>query len=348
MYQTTTTLLRQLLVRYPAGRGRMLLRTDLDWDKDVEPVTVSDDGATSTFDIEAQRPFVYLKPMLETPDGVKHWAKGPNVLLLMTVEAPADSYPFFEAPEGGTFSNVLELDSTILGRQHYGRVYLPPGYYENTLRRYPVFYMQDGKNLFFPEDAFLGRHWKVDRALTLLDAMNGIDQAVVVGVYSHDRMYDYTQPGYEAYARSIVEEIKPRIDAKVRTFTSKRETGVLGSSLGGVVSFFMAWEYPDVFGLAACMSSTFAYRNDLIDRVLAEPKRDTRFYLDSGWPGDNYEVTLAMAMALARRGYTPRQDFLHLMFPLDEHDENAWSRRLHIPLQLGLSKVTTAARGRFV
>ena len=145
MYQTTTTLLRQLLVRYPAGRGRMLLRTDLDWDKDVEPVTVSDDGATSTFDIEAQRPFVYLKPMLETPDGVKHWAKGPNVLLLMTVEAPADSYPFFEAPEGGTFSNVLELDSTILGRQHYGRVYLPPGYYENTLRRYPVFYMQDGK-----------------------------------------------------------------------------------------------------------------------------------------------------------------------------------------------------------
>ena len=60
----------------------------------------------------------------------------------------------------------------------------------------------------------------------------------------------------------------------------------------------MAWQYPEVFGLAACMSSTFAYRNDLIDRVLSEPKRDTKFYLDSGWPGDNYEVTLAMAMAL--------------------------------------------------
>lgn len=33
------------------------------------------------------------------------------------------------------------------------------------------------------------------------------------------------------------------------------------------------------------------------------------------------------------------------MFPLDEHDENAWSKRLHIPLQIGLSKVATAARG---
>jgi len=178
--------------------------------------------------------------------------------------------------------------------------------------------------------------------------MNAIDHAIVVGVYSGDRMYDYTQPGYEAYARSIVEEIKPRIDAKVRTFTSPRETAVLGSSLGGVVSFYMAWEYPDVFGMAACMSSTFSHKNDLIDRVLSEPKREAKFYLDSGWPGDNYEVTLAMAMALSQRGYVPRRDVVHLMFPLDEHDENAWSRRLHLPLQLGLGKVSTAFRGRYL
>jgi predicted alpha/beta superfamily hydrolase len=346
LYSTSTALLRQLRVNYPAGHGRIVLRTDLEWDRDVEPVDVSADGETSTFNIEARKPFVYLKPMLQRPDGEKRWAKGPNVLLLMTAETPAESYPFFDAFEGGTFSNVLELDSAILGRKHYGRVYLPPGYFENTLRRYPVLYMHDGKNLFFPEEAFLGRVWKVDESLALLDAMNGVDQVVVVGVYSHDRMYDYTKPGYEAYARSIVEEIKPRVDAKIRTFTSPRETGVLGSSLGGVVSFFMAWEYPQVFGLGACMSSTFAHENDLIDRVLSEPKRDNKYYLDSGWPGDNYEVTLAMAMALGQRGFVPRLDFVHLMFPLDEHDENAWSRRLHIPLQMGLSKVATAHRGR--
>ena len=96
------------------------------------------------------------------------------------------------------------------------------------------------------------------------------------------------------------------------------------------------------------MSSTFAHRNDLIDRVLSEPRPEARFYLDSGWPGDNYEVTLAMAMALAERGFVPRRDFVHLMFPLAEHDEQAWGRRLHIPLQLVLSKVTTAGRGRYL
>jgi hypothetical protein len=108
----------------------------------------------------------------------------------------------------------------------------------------------------------------------------------------------------------------------------------------------MAWEYPEVFGFAACMSSTFSHQDDLIDRVLAEPKHPSRFYLDSGWPGDNYEVTLAMAMALAGRGYRVREDFLHLVFPLDEHDEAAWGRRLHLPLQMGLGTAVTAQRRR--
>jgi len=90
--------------------------------------------------------------------------------------------------------------------------------------------------------------------------------------------------GTKAYARSIVEEITPRVDAKIRTCTSPRETGVLGSSLGGVVSFYMAWQYPAVFGFGACMSSTFAHKNDLIDRVLSEPKRESRFYVDADGP----------------------------------------------------------------
>jgi predicted alpha/beta superfamily hydrolase len=178
--------------------------------------------------------------------------------------------------------------------------------------------------------------------------MSAVDRAVVVGIYSGDRMGEYTKPGYEAYARSVVEEVKPEIDHKLRVFDSPRETGVIGSSLGGVVSFYMAWEFPEVFGYAACMSSTFSHKDDLIDRVLSEPKHTSKFYLDSGWPGDNYEVTLAMAMALSQRGYRVREDFLHLAFPLEEHDEQAWGRRLHIPLQLGLSQITAAGRGRFI
>jgi len=348
MYETTTLLRRQVRVHYPSEGAAIVLRTELDWEKDLEASVVTAGGRTFVFDLEARRPFLYFKPVLKASHGAARWARGANRLLAMTSAIPADVSPYFDAPETGSLSAVLTLDSAILGRQHRARVYRPPGYDENTLRHYPVIYMHDGKNLFFPDEAFLGREWQVDEALTLLDTMNAIDHAVVIGVHAGDRLAEYTKPGYETFARAIVEEVKPAIDTELRTLTSPRETVVLGSSLGGVLSFYMAWEYPEVFGLAACMSSTFSHGNDLIDRVLTEPPRKTKFYLDSGWPGDNFEVTLAMAMALAQRGYRPGQDFLHLTFPLDAHDEQAWGRRLHLPLQLALGKVSTAARGRAV
>jgi len=348
VYTTETLLRRQLDVHYPPGRGRIVLRTELDWDRDIDPVAVSDDGTTHSFALEARKPFVYFKPCLETNDGARRWAVGANMLALMTIAHTGDVYPHFESSESGSFSDVLERDSAILGRKHLVRVYLPAGYHENTLRRYPVLYMQDGKNLFFPEEAFLGREWKVDEAVSLLDNMNAVDKVVVVGVYCGDRLHEYTKPGYETYARAVVQEVEPEVDRRLRVYPSALETGVIGSSLGGVVSFYMAWEYPEVFGYAACMSSTFSYKDDLIDRVLSEPKRQSKFYLDSGWPGDNSEVTLAMAMALASRGYRPRQDFLYLAFPHEAHDEAAWGRRLHLPLQLGLGRVSAAARGRLI
>ena len=40
----------------------------------------------------------------------------------------------------------------------------------------------------------------MDEVLELLGAMSAVDRVVVIGIYSEDRMTDYTQPGYEAYA----------------------------------------------------------------------------------------------------------------------------------------------------
>ena len=257
LYRTGSVLRRKLSVRYPSGRGRIVLRTELDWDRDIEPSTVSDDGETSTFEVEARKPFVYFKPRLHGRGGSARWSVGSNLLLLMTTDDVAEVFPHFDGADTGTLTPVLEQDSEILGRKQLARVYLPPGYDENTLRRYPVLYMQDGKNLFFPEEAFLGRDWGVGEAIRLLDNMSAIDRVVVVGIHSGDRMSDYTKPGYEPYARSVVEEVRPAIARRIRLLDSPRETGVVGSSLGGVVSFYMAWQYPQVFGFAACMSSTF-------------------------------------------------------------------------------------------
>jgi hypothetical protein len=58
-----------------------------------------------------------------------------------------------------------------------------------------------------------------------------------------------------------------------------------------------------------------------------------KLYLDSGAPGDNYEVTKDMYELLRRQGYVPGQDVLYFAFPEDLHNEKYWSLRSHLPYQ---------------
>ena len=335
---------RTLQVSYPAGQGELVLRTELDWDHDVYPSALSHDGTTATFEVEARRPFVHFKPCL-VHNGKLHWAKGTDNLLMMPEEGGRIAYPYFFGESRGRFSPLVEIESAILGRSHRLRIYLPPGYEENTLARYAVAYMQDGQNLFFPEEAFRGQDWKVDETSQILRAMRAVEDLIIVGVYSGERRNDeYTKPGYEAYAKSLVEEIVPAEKLLLRATKDRLDRTMWGSSLGGVVSFYSVWQYPEVFGGAICMSSTFSHKDDLLDRVLSEPRREVGFYLDSGWPGDNYEVTIAMALALITRGWRYGHDLLHLCFPQAAHDEKAWGTRLHLPMQLFGGIVARASR----
>ena len=343
LYRMETSLQRTLRVAYPAGNRRMVLRTDQDWDHDLEPISTSKDGNTWTFELKSDQPFLYFKPCL-IKDNEFHWAIGPNKLLLMQEDDKRVSYPCFFSSEKGTFSPLVEVPSKILNRVHRVRAYVPPGYYENTLSTYPVAYMQDGQNLFFPDEAFTGRDWQVDDTRDTLSAMCAIEDFIFVGIYSEDRMRDYTKPGYEAYALSLAEEIVPEVQKRLRVGTHRRHRSVWGSSLGGVVSFYSVWQHPKVFGAAVCMSSTFSHKDNLIDRVLHEQPRDIGFYLDSGWPGDNYEVTAGMAMALISRGWRYGHNLFHLAFPHAEHDEKAWGMRLYLPLQFLNGAVARASR----
>jgi enterochelin esterase-like enzyme len=179
--------------------------------------------------------------------------------------------------------------------------------------------------------------------------MNLIDQTIVVAVYPGDRMKEYTKPGYEEYARVLVTEVKPYIDTEFRTLPGRRNTIVLGSSLGGVVAFHLAWVWPQVVGNAACLSSTFSWKDDLIDRVRTdeiESRRELRVYLDSGWPHDNYEATLSMASALVERGFVLGRNIHYLAFPFARHDEMSWASRCHLPLQLFTGRLRRAAAQR--
>ena len=344
LYTTSQVLERTLRIAYPAGNGRIVLRTELDWDRDMEPLEVSEDGNISTFLLKADQPFLYFKPCFAGKDGRFTWAPGANKLVLMEEKDQRILYPHFFSSEKGRFSDLIEFPSEILGRNHFLRVYVPPGYDENTLATYPVAFFQDGQNLFFSEEAFLGNTWEINETSQTLRMMSAVEDYVIIGIQSGDRMKEYTSPGYVDYARSLAEEIVPKAQEKLRIGNHRRYRSVWGSSLGGVVSFYTVWQHPDVFGVGVCMSSTFSHKDNLIERVLHEPPPDVAFYLDSGWPDDNYEVTMAMAMALAARGWNYGHNFLHLVFPKAVHDEASWGTRLHLPMQFINGAVARAAR----
>lgn len=335
----------ELVIRvvYPLKHGKMVLRTDADWDKDVEPSSVYPDQTEFFFHVRTDRPYLYFKPVI-VDEGRLFWSQGDNYLATLGATSGRDLYPFFFSPPAGTITDPIPIESELDSSPHRIRIYLPPGYKENTLKRYPTLYMHDGKNLFFPEEAFLGVEWQIDENMDVLDAMNAIDRVLVVGIYANDRRDEYTPPGCQGYGRFVVESLKPWIDEKYRTLTGAENTAVMGSSLGGLVSLYLAWEWPDVFGKVACLSSTFSRNPELMESIAKGPRKKLKFYLDTGWPGDNYEVTRSMRDLLLRKGYRVGEDLLYLAFPHNPHNEQSWATRVHIPFQFFFARVPYFAR----
>lgn len=326
-------------VNYPSGIERLSLRTALDWSRELAPVEVRETQAW--FEVELPGPTLELKPCLRDGDTVR-WAQGRNYVV-SRAEKSRQLWPyFFDAPRGDV-SDLLHVE--FEGVTRGVRVYHPPGYAENTLRRFPVLYMQDGKNLFFPEEAFGGTEWQVDETMDRLDAMNALRKAIVVGVCPADRQHDYTQPGYRDYGRFLAEKLKPMVDANLRTLPEAQNTVVMGSSLGGVAALHVAWAHPTSFARVACMSSTFGVYDDLFERIASEPRRELLVYLDSGWPKDNYDRTNAMRDLLLARGFRLGVDLLQFSFPEDGHNEASWSHRLHVPFQYFFGSAWRASRG---
>jgi enterochelin esterase-like enzyme len=147
--------------------------------------------------------YFYFKPCVIDPSGF-HWSRGNNYLAIVSRREVKNIYPHFFSSLNGTISEPIDFYSSILSVSHRLRIYQPPGYDENTLKRYPVLYMHDGNNLFLPNEAFFNNEWRIDETMDRLDAMNIIDKVIVVGIYPHDRISEYTRPGYEGYGRFLI------------------------------------------------------------------------------------------------------------------------------------------------
>lgn len=230
------------------------------------------------------------------------------------------------------------------------RVYLPPAY-RNTRRRFPVLYFQDGQNLFQPETAFLGRCWNLHVALDSLATQKLMEPVIAVGIDNagEERIDEYTPTrdatmGYGGkavrYGRMLVREIKPWIDSNYRTLPQADFTGVGGSSLGGLVSLYLALRYPRIFGKAAVMSPSVWWNSRAIldygqkYRGVIRP----RIWLDVGdQEGSRPEQAIADARVLrtvlVHKGWQEGRELKYVEAMNAGHDEAAWAHRAPRMLQ---------------
>ena len=243
----------------------------------------------------------------------------------------------------GDFARHPRFRSRFLPSDHTLIVYRPPGYRDDPVRRYPVLYLQDGQNVFDRATSSTGEEWAVDETAERLIQSGAIEPLIIVGIYhaGHGRIDEYTPTRDprknmggkgDGYARMLVQEIKPFIDRRYRTLRSASNTGLGGSSLGGLLTLHLGLRFPTVFNRLAVLSPSVWWNDRAIVKEVEalSSKPPLRIWLDSG-TGEGEEVARDARMlrdALLRKGWVEGQDLTYLEAEGGAHNEKSWATRV--------------------
>ena len=234
-------------------------------------------------------------------------------------------------PENTWTKQAWDVDETAgkLIAEGKTRKFIVVGIWNNGMKRHPE---------YFPQKPF-------DR-LTQTQK-----DTVTAQLQRAARTTEAFEPVSDDYLKFLITELKPFIDKTFSTRNGKKNTFIAGSSMGGLISIYAICEYPNVFGGAACLSThwpgTFSKENNPLPEAflsylktnLPEPESH-RIYFDYGdqtldalYPPLQKEVDEVMKA----KGFTEK-NWITRSFPGENHSEQAWSKRLNIPLEFLLKK----------
>jgi predicted alpha/beta superfamily hydrolase len=245
---------------------------------------------------------------------------------------------------------IHPFKSTIFGNKRMIRVWLPPGYGDrmNRKRLYPVFYLNDGQNLFDPSTAFGGIEWQVDETAQRLIQERRIEPLIIIGIDNAqaDRVREYVP--YRAadipvrtvagkkYPEFLQREVIPFVRKRYRIASGPENTGLGGSSLGGLIALYTAMVRPGEFGRLLIESpSLFVGERRILRESLRVKNWPERIFLGVGTKelGDDtaqnqkvVEDVRTLAEILRKSGLSGDR----LEVDIDEgasHSESAWAGR---------------------
>lgn len=132
------------------------------------------------------------------------------------------------------------FQGTIFRNSRMLRIWLPPGYHakENQERHYPVFYLNDGQNLFDPATSFTGVAWRVGQTAEALIREGRIPSLIIVGIDNaqEQRLKEYLpyrsfnptvlRPRGKRYPEFLLSEVMPFVDQRFRIAQGPENTGL--------------------------------------------------------------------------------------------------------------------------
>jgi len=259
------------------------------------------------------------------------------------------SSPAHELDDNPRYRILPDFHSRFLPDDRNVLVYLPEAYFQATHRRFPVFYLHDGQNLFDGRTSYIpGNIWHAHTTADRLTREGRMEPVILVGIANTGlrRMAEYTPTrdprraatmaggeGY-LYGKLLVEDLKPMIDRTFRTLTGPADTALGGSSLGALISLALGLEYPGVFGKLALMSPSVWWDRRSILRLVGEakPRPHLRIWMDMGTAEGlrhlrDTDLLHSRLIAQGWREAGPTPDLRYLRVNGGVHSESSWAER---------------------
>ena len=334
---------------------------EISWDESIQCSRVDENTWTTmlTYDNNMRTNTPQLKVLI----GDSMWQLGSNIIVNSS-STTLTIYPWFENKEGTVTYLSQSVKSKELNNTRPVVLYVPPSYSENKISVVRnILIMQDGNNLFDEIASTCGTCcplgcWGIGDTLDETIVSGVVEEILVVGVfntpqrlseytYSQDTSVSTDPPLADQYLDFIESTVIPLVKENIRIAENAR-FGLLGSSLGGLLSCYGGWTRPHIYDAAGCMSSSFWWNNEDFNRVILHNGTSssssgnsdnifTTFYLDSGTgippqsDDDEFE-TIRVESSMVSLGKKKNKTLFYYLDDGGQHSEMSWGRRFWIPI----------------
>jgi len=244
---------------------------------------------------------------------------------------------------------IKNFKSKIMKNKRNIRIYLPPSYSAQADKYYPVLYVHDGQNVFDALESYSGQSWNLHQTAENLIKRKMIEEIIIVAVdnMGEERLSEYAhQDGFFQgaaikgrgikYENFFIKELMPFIESKYKIKKGPVNTALMGSSMGGLVTFNMGLRRSDLFGKLGVISPSLWWGgNDAAAKLRSYDYNNlkSKIWLDTGdAEGKFMSFTESVIAELKYIQNRNELDLVYYQAPDAVHNESAWAERVHSPL----------------